>query len=173
MGSSINIAQGYEHLRFKPPALARFHVTASYMEEIPTPRNKKFVERWRKMFPKEPYMAMEGHSAYVATHLYAKAVRLAGTTDKATVIKALESGLGVEAPAGWVFMDPATHHLSNYIRLARCDEQHNITFMTEWPHIEPWWTRRLGVNLVRHPEYKQYIPDEDPLFKLFAKKGKA
>ncbi len=82
MGSSINIAQGYEHLRFKPPALARFHVTASYMEEIPTPRNRKFVERWRKMFPSEPYMAMEGHSAYVATHLYAKAVRLAGTTDK-------------------------------------------------------------------------------------------
>jgi urea transport system substrate-binding protein len=167
MGSSINIAQGYEHRRFKPPALARFHVTASYMEEIPTPRNRKFVERWRKMFPDEPYMAMEGHSAYVATHLYAKAVRLAGTTKKEDVIAALESGLGVEAPAGWVFMDPATHALSQYIRLARCDENHDITFVTEWPYIEPWWTRRLGVNLVRHPESKQYIPDEDPFFKRF------
>ena len=170
MGSSINIAQGYEHRRFAPPALNRFHVTASYMEEIPTPRNKLFVKRWRSMFADEPYLAMEGHSAYVATHLYAKAVRLAGTTDKATVIKALESGIGVEAPAGWVFMDPATHHLSQYIRLARCDEKHNITFMTEWPHIEPWWTRRLGVNLARTAEYKQYIPDEDPFFKMFQKK---
>ncbi len=173
MGSSINIAQGYEHRRFDPPALARFHVTASYMEEIPTPRNRKFVERWRKMFPDEPYMAMEGHSAYVATHLYAKAVRLAKTTDKETVIKALESGIGVEAPSGWVFMDPATHHLSQYIRLASCDEKHDITFVTEWPYIEPWWTRRLGVNLVRHPESKQYIPDEDPFFKMFKKKGNA
>jgi branched-chain amino acid transport system substrate-binding protein len=170
MGSSINIAQGFEHRRFAPPALARFHVTASYMEEIPTPRNKLFVQRWRKMFPDEPYMAMEGHSAYVATHLYAKAVRLAGGTDKEKVIKMLESGIGVEAPAGWVFMDPATHHLSQYIRLARCDEQHNITFVTEWPYIEPWWTRRLGVNLVRTPESKQYIPDEDPFFKMFGKK---
>ncbi|TMI88915.1 MAG: twin-arginine translocation signal domain-containing protein [Bacillati bacterium ANGP1] len=170
MGSSINIAQGYEHLRFKPPALARFHVTASYMEEIPTPRNRKFVERWRKMFPDEPYMAMEGHSAYVATHLYAKAVRLARTTDKPAVMEALESGIGVEAPAGWVRMDPATHHLSQYIRLASCDENHNITFVAEWPHIDPWWTRRLGVNLVRTPEYKQYIPDEDPFFKKFLKK---
>ncbi len=170
MGSSINIAQGYEHLRFKPPALARFHVTASYMEEIPTPRNGKFVERWRKMFPDEPYMAMEGHSAYIATHLYAKAVRLAGTTDKPAVSEALESGIGVEAPAGWVRMDPATHHLSQYIRLASCDESHNITFVAEWPHIDPWWTRRLGVNLVRTPEYKQYIPDEDPFFKKFLKK---
>jgi branched-chain amino acid transport system substrate-binding protein len=98
-------------------------------------------------------------------------VRLAGTTDKEMVIKALESGIGVEAPSGWVFMDPATHHLSQYIRLARCDEKHNITFVTEWPHIEPWWTRRLGVNLVRHPETKQYIPDEDPFFKMFKKKS--
>jgi branched-chain amino acid transport system substrate-binding protein len=170
MGSSINIAQGFEHRRFAPPALARFHVTASYMEEIPTPRNRLFVKRWRAMFPDEPYMAMEGHSAYVATHLYAKAVRLAGTTDKETVIKALESGIGVEAPAGWVFMDPATHHLSQYIRLARCDENHDITFVTEWPYIEPWWTRRLGVNLVRNPESKQYIPDEDPFFTMFQKK---
>ncbi len=170
MGSSINIAQGYEHLRFKPPALARFHVTASYMEEIPTARNRKFVSRWRQMFPNEPYLAMEGHSAYVATHLYAKAVRLAGTTDKDAVIEALESGIGVEAPAGWVFMDPATHHLSNYIRLAHCDEQHNITFLTEWPHIEPWWTRRLGVNLVRHAEFKQYTPDDDPFFKRTTKR---
>ncbi len=173
MGSSINIAQGYEHRRFKPPALARFHVTASYMEEIPTPRNRKFVERWRKMFPDEPYLAMEGHSAYVATHLYAKAVRLAGTTRKEDVIAALESGIGVEAPAGWVFMDPATHSLSQYIRLARCDENHDITFVTEWPYIEPWWTRRLGVNLVRRPESKQYIPDEDPFFKKFLNKKKA
>ena len=170
MGSSINIAQGFEHRRFAPPALARFHVTASYMEEIPTPRNRLFVKRWREMFPDEPYMAMEGHSAYVATHLYAKAVRLAGTTDKEAVIKALESGIGVEAPAGWVFMDPATHHLSQYIRLARCDENHDITFVTEWPYIEPWWTRRLGVNLVRNPESKQYIPDEDPFFTMFQKK---
>lgn len=173
MGSSINIAQGYEHLRFKAPALSRFHVTASYMEEIPTERNRKFVARWRKMFPDEPYLAMEGHSAYVATHLYAKAVRLAGTTDKEKVVQALESGIGVEAPAGWIAMDPASHHMSQYIRLAHCDEQHNITFMTEWPHIEPWWTRRLGVNLVRRPESKQYIPDEDPFFKLATKKGKA
>jgi branched-chain amino acid transport system substrate-binding protein len=89
------------------------------------------------------------------------------------VIKALESGIGVEAPSGWVFMDPATHHLSQYIRLASCDENHDITFVTEWPYIEPWWTRRLGVNLVRHPEFKQYIPDEDPFFKMFKKKGNA
>lgn len=164
MGSSINMAQGYEHKRFEPPALAGMHVAVNYMEEIPTERNKKFVERWRAMFPDEPYISQQAQNAYIAVHLYANAVRLAGTTEQAAVIEALESGIGVEAPEGWVFMDPATHHLSHYIRMARADENHPITFVQEWPSIEPWWTRRLGVNLVRTPEFKQYTPADDPYF---------
>ncbi|MEE9589220.1 MAG: ABC transporter substrate-binding protein [Hyphomicrobiaceae bacterium] len=164
MGSSINMAQGYEHRRFAAPALAGMHVAVNYMEEIPTKRNQDFVKRWRAMFPNEPYISQQAQNAYIATHLYAIAVRIADTTDQAAVSEALESGIGLEAPEGWVFMDPATHHLSHYIRMARCEEDHTINFVQEWPSIEPWWTRRLGVNLVRNAEYKQYTPAEDPYF---------
>jgi urea transport system substrate-binding protein len=167
MGSSINLAQGYEHKRFAPPALAGMNVAVSYMEEIPTPRNQAFVKRFRAMFPDEPYIQQEAHSAYVATHLYAIACRLAKTTEQGAVMEALESGIGLEAPAGWMFMDPATHHMSQHIRMASCDEKHNITFVQEWPSIEPWWTRRLGVNLVKTAEFKQYTPADDPAFKKF------
>jgi branched-chain amino acid transport system substrate-binding protein len=62
-------------------------------------------------------------------------------------------------------MDPATHHLTHAIRLARAEKDHSITFVHTWQAIEPWWTRRLGVNLVRNPEHKQYTPAEDPYFK--------
>lgn len=164
MGSSINMAQGYEHRRFAAPALAGMHVAVNYMEEIPTPRNQAFVARWREMFPDEPYISQQSQNAYIATHLYAIAARLAGTTEQPAVLEALESGIGVEAPEGWVFMDPASHHLSHYIRMARCEEDHTINFVQEWPSIEPWWLRRLGVNLVRNPEFKQYTPEEDPYF---------
>lgn len=164
MGSSINMAQGYEHIRFSSPALAGMHVTINWMEELPTSRARKFAKRWRERFPDEPYISQQAQNAYIAVHLYAKAVRLAGTTDQEAVVEVLESGIGMEAPEGLVFMDPATHHLTHPIRLARADEDHNITFVHEWPYIEPWWTRRLGVNLVKHPEFKQYIPEEDPYF---------
>lgn len=164
MGSSINMAQGYEHKRFAAPALAGMHVAVNYMEEIPTKRNQDFVKRFRAMFPDEPYISQQAQNAYVATHLYAIAARLANSTEQGAVREALESGIGLEAPEGWVFMDPATHHLSHYIRMASADEEQNISFVQEWPHIEPWWTRRLGVNLVRTPEYKQYTPAEDPYF---------
>lgn len=162
MGATTNMMQGYEHIRFAPPAISNMHNAVEYMEEIPTPRNQAFVKRFREMWPDEPYVNELSQLSYVGAHLWANAVRQAGTADKEEVIKALESGIGVEAPEGRVFMDPATHHLSHYIRLARSDDNHNISFVKEWPSIEPWWTRRLGVNLVGRPESKQYTPADDP-----------
>jgi branched-chain amino acid transport system substrate-binding protein len=167
MAATTNMMQGYEHIRFAPPAIANMHNAVEYMEEIPTPRNQAFVKRFRAMFPDEKYINELGYLSYVATHLWANAVRIAGTTDKEEVIKVLESGLGIEAPEGYVFMDPATHHLTHYIRLARSDERHNISFVREWPCIGPWWLHRLGVNLVRTAESKQYTPADDPYFKKY------
>lgn len=167
MAATTNMMQGYEHIRFAPPAIANMHNAVEYMEEIPTPRNQAFVKRFRQMFPDEKYINELGYLSYVATHLWANAVRIAGTTNKEEVIKVLESGMGIEAPEGYVFMDPATHHLTHYIRLAKSDEQHNIAFVREWPCIGPWWLLRLGVNLVRNAESKQYTPADDPYFKKY------
>ena len=163
MASTINMASGYEHIRFSPPALNKMHNAVNYMMEIPTTRNIAFVKRWFNLFPDDVYIGQMAHNTYVSIHLYAKAVRLAGSADQQDVIRILESGLHMEAPEGSVFLDPATHHITHYIRLAMADECHNIKFMQEWPNINPWWLQRLGVNLVRNPEYKQYTLEDDPL----------
>ncbi len=172
MASTINMMQGYEHLRFDPPALAGMHNAVQYMPEIPTARNRAFVKRFFKMFPKDPYIGGMAQNTYFTIHLYAKAVRLAGTTDQETVRKVLESGWSIEAPEGHVFLEPATHHCARHMRMARADEKQNISFVRDWPSIEPWWLQRLGVNLVEHPLHKQFVPDEDPFFKMLAKMGK-
>jgi len=169
MASTVNMAQGYEHRRFKPPSLNRMYNCVNYIEEIPTVRNRAFVKRWYEMFPDDPYIGQMAQNTYFSIHLYALAARLAGTTDQEVVKKALESGLSIEAPEGAVFLEPSTHHCSHYIRLATADENHNVSFVREWPSIQPWWLQRVGVNLVKHKEYKQYIPDEDPFFTMFAK----
>jgi branched-chain amino acid transport system substrate-binding protein len=169
MASTVNMAQGYEHRRFKAPSLDGMYNCVNYIEEIPTVRNRAFVKRWYEMFPDDPYVGQMAQNTYFSVHLYAKAARLAGTTDQETVKKALESGLSIEAPEGAVFLEPSTHHCSHYIRLATADADHNVSFVREWPSIQPWWLQRVGVNLVRHKEYKQYIPDEDPFFSMFLK----
>ena len=167
MASTVNMAQGYEHKRFKPPSLANMHNAVNYMQEIPTARNQAFVKRFYKMFPNDPYLGQMAQNTYWSIHLYAKAARLVGTTDQEKVRKTLEAGWSIEAPEGSVFLEPATHHATHYIRLAAADAQHNISFLREWPSIEPWWLQRLGVNLVRTPEHKQYTPADDPFFKMF------
>ena len=45
MASTVNMAQGYEHRRFKPPSLNRMYNCVNYIEEIPTVRNRAFVKR--------------------------------------------------------------------------------------------------------------------------------
>ena len=161
VGAGI-LSQGLGHERWKViDAVSR-------LASVPK-RNRAFVKRWREMWADETYITDLGEDSYLGVHLYAKAARIAGTTDQEKVIEALESGIGMEAPEGWVFMDPATHHLSHYVRLGRCDEKHNISFLNEWPSMEPWWLRRCGVNLVRNPEYKEYAAPEDPYLKKYFK----
>ena len=91
MASTVNMAQGYEHKRFKPPSLANMHNAIQYQLEVPTARNRAFVKRWMTMFPEDPYIGEMAQNTYFTIHLYAKAARLAGTTDQATLKKALES----------------------------------------------------------------------------------
>ena len=170
MASTINMAQGYEHKRFKPPSLANMHNAVNYMQEIPTKRNQDFVQRFYKMFPNDPYLGQMAQNTYFSIHLYAKAARLAGTTNQERVRRTLEAGWTIEAPEGAVFLEPGTHAASHYIRLAVANQKQEISFVREWPSIEPWWLQRLGVNLVRTPEHKQYTPAEDPFFKMFAAK---
>jgi branched-chain amino acid transport system substrate-binding protein len=124
------------------------------------------------MFPNDQYIGEMAQNTYFTIHLYAKAVRLAGTTDQQTVKKALELGWFIEAPEGAVFLEPGTHHCAHFIRLAVADENHNVSFVREWPMVPAWWLQRLGVNLIRNPEYKQYTPDEDPYFSMFLKTQK-
>ena len=50
-------------------------------------------------------------NTYFTIHLYAKAARLAGTTDQATLKKALELGWSIEAPEGSVFLEPGNASL--------------------------------------------------------------
>ena len=163
MASTVNMAQGYEHKRFKPPSLANMHNAIQYQLEVPTARNRAFVKRWMAMFPDDPYIGEMAQNTYFTIHLYAKAARLAGTTDQETVKKCLELGWNIEAPEGSVFLEPGTHHCAHPIRLAVADENHNVKFVRDWPMIQAWWLQRLGVNLIRNPEYKQYTPDEDPV----------
>lgn len=157
--TSINVAQGYEHKRFNPPALSGMHIGVHYVEELPTPANEEFVARFRKMFPDVPYIGEQTQNTYVGVYLYAQAVEKAGTTDIPKVIEALESGLSFDAPEGKVYLDPKTHHLVRDIRIVVVDDNHELHFPETYPEVWPdWLTKEKGVDLTKKAESIQYEP---------------
>lgn len=162
IATTINIAQGYEHLRFDPPACANMYVTAQYIEELETMSEpaKEFNEKFHKLYPDEPYIGMEAAAEYTAIYLWKAAVEKAGTTETEAVIKALESGVSYDGPQGKVTIDGKTHHAIQDIWIIYSDENHNISFKEKYDQIVPdWLSSELGIDLTVSAPNQQYAPE--------------
>jgi len=139
MSTTVNMAQGYEHKRFDPPALANMYVGVNYMEEIPTDQNQDFVDRFYERWPDADYVGQMAQNSYFTTYLFKQAVEKAGTKDQDEVLKILdEEPIEIEAPEGTVTTHPKTHHVTHQIRLAHANEEHEIEF-TNQQAVEPYW----------------------------------
>lgn len=160
MATTVNIAQGYEHLRFTPPALENMYVTATYVEELDTDASNAFKDRWHAKFPDEPYIGMEAESEYTGVYLYKAAVEKAGTTDVEAVIDALESGeISYDGPGGLVTVDGATHHAIRDVYLFKCNSDHSLTLEKTWEAVKPdWLSATKGIDLRAEAPNEQYTP---------------
>ncbi|QEE43323.1 urea ABC transporter substrate-binding protein (plasmid) [Rhizobium sp. WL3] len=164
MGSSVNVGQGYEHKRFKPPSLANMYATVNWIEEVDNPESKAFVEKWRKMFPDEPYINQEAENSYLAVHLYKQMVERAnGSTKKDDLRKVIAEGdVCFDAPEGKVCLDPKSQHMSHTIYLAKVNDDHSISFPKVWNDIKPYWLGDAGCDLTKNDPSAQYTPSSPP-----------
>jgi urea transport system substrate-binding protein len=169
--STVNLQQGYEHKVFPAPTLENLYVPVTFIEEVSTqvPSARAFVDAVRAKFPDAKYVNQPARCAYVAVNLMALAWAKAGSTDTEPTIKALQSGIGFDAPEGHVTLDPATHHLAMDIRMAQVQPDHSIKFVSDLGVIEPWWLKNVGVDLTKKVESKQYLPKDDPKFAEYLK----
>ena len=164
MASSVNVGQGYEHKRFKPPSLANMYVTTNWIEEVDNQKSRDFVAKWRAKFPSEPYVNQEAENSYLAVYLYKQLVERAnGSTKPADLRKVLDQGnVCVDAPEGQVCLDPKSQHMSHTIYLAKVSEDHSISFPKVWPDIKPYWLGEAGCDLTRQNPNAQYTPSNPP-----------
>ena len=164
MGSSVNVGQGYEHKRFKPPSLAGMHATVNYIEEVDTPASKAFVAKWHAKFPDEPYINQEAENSYLAVYLYKEMVERAnGSTKRADLKAVLDKGdVCYDAPEGKVCLDPKSQHMSHTIYLAEVGKDHSISFPKVWTDIKPYWLGQAGCDLTKKDPMAQYTPSSPP-----------
>ncbi|WP_226012078.1 urea ABC transporter substrate-binding protein [Halomicrobium salinisoli] len=168
IGTSTAMAQGYEHRRLEPPAMANIYAGVNYMEEVPTESNTGdggFVDRYFEKYPDAPYLNEEAETNYFSTYMYKQAVEQAGTTEQPEVIEALESGISLgterapEAPDGeTIELDGATHHVDHHMWVLRADEEHNIEAVADRKVPEQFLSETVGCDLREEAEQTQYTP---------------
>jgi branched-chain amino acid transport system substrate-binding protein len=163
MGSSITIGLGFEHKRFKPPAMQNMHVAMNWFEELDTAEAKEFVARWREKFPDETYINDMGQNAYAAVYLYKKLVEMAGSTELDAIREQIATGEAcIDAPEGEICIDPKSQHVTHRMTQISVDENHDVTVERSWDRIEPYWLGEIGCDLTEYDPKEQYTPSYLP-----------
>lgn len=99
----------------------------NYFESVDTPANDSFIEKFTKEYGASKVTSDPMEAAYFGVHVWANAVRHAGTTDPDAVKAALKN-LSYNAPEGVVTIDPENQHTWKQVRIGKIqsDGQFNI-----------------------------------------------
>jgi branched-chain amino acid transport system substrate-binding protein len=127
----------------------------SYFEEVDSPANKAFVDRFKKRLgPDAPALNELAARSYEAALIWAEAVKNAGTVERDPVVEALRSGVGVDGPSGRVSIEPKTNHALQNVYLAELkDQSFNII---ESHTAQPPTDTLLVCDLVKNPNQSTF-----------------
>jgi urea transport system substrate-binding protein len=152
--ASQTFGEGGEHLRMPPEIGDGIYVCYDYFEEIDTPANKAFLDAFRAKFGANyGYISDLGMSEYLGVRLWAEGVKKAGSVDRGKVIKALESGIGIDGPGGKMTVEPKTHHCVFDMHIAQMKNR-KFELLQSFKQVPP--TNPDGVcDLVKNPGTNQ------------------
>ena len=148
-----------EHFRLPQEVGEGVVICYNYVDEIETPANKAFLERFRKKFGTDyGYLGDLSGNSYQGILVYAEGVKKAGTTKRETVIEALESGIAIDGPSGRISIDPVTHHANFNMYLWEVQNQ-KLKLISQFDNVAP--ANPGGeCNLQKNPGMsKQFEPD--------------
>lgn len=145
----VAFSVGEEELRGVDTKPLVGHLAAwNYFMSIKNPTNDAFKKQWAeyakaKNLPgaDKPLTNDPMEATYIGIHMWAQAVKKAGSTDTDKVIAAM-AGQTFPAPGGFVStMDPKNHHLHKpvFIGEVKADGQFNVVWKTPAPvKAKPW-----------------------------------
>lgn len=150
---------GQEQQLVGPKATNGVVVAYPYLQELNTPANTKFRELWRNNYG-DQYINPSAVSAYNAWLLWAAAVKKAGSLDRDKVIKALESGITIDSPAGPVTMNGGSHHVTQNVYVGEGQPDGTFKVIDTFDNVAPSYENE-NCDLIAHPSTnKQFIPSE-------------
>jgi urea transport system substrate-binding protein len=155
--AASNFGVGNEHIVLSPQESDGILVCYNYFQDLKTPVNEAFVARFHKRFGADyPYITELAMSTYQGFHLWAEAVKRAGSVDRMKVIETLETGISIDAPSGKVTIDPPTHHCVLDVHIAEVRDK-KFKVLEDFAQQKPADTAAV-CNLIKHPnDNQQYV----------------
>ena len=155
--ASTTFAVGNEHIVLSPDEADGFLLSYNYFENIDTPENKAFKERFHKRFGKDyPNITELAMGTYQGFKLWAEGVKKANSIEIGKVTTALESGISIMAPSGKVTIDPATHHCILNVSVAEVKAK-KLNILQTFPQQAPTDTSAV-CDLKKNPrDNQQYV----------------
>jgi urea transport system substrate-binding protein len=108
---------------------------------IDRPQNHAFLKRFQAKYGKHWLTNDPMEATYFGVHLWAQAVRAAGSADVRAIRKAIK-GQRFDAPEGPVQIDPTTQHTSKTVRIGK---------ILEGRHFEVVYTSESPIAPVPYP----------------------
>ncbi|KAJ01960.1 transporter substrate-binding protein [Sulfitobacter mediterraneus] len=121
--ASTTLGVGNEHKVLTPEEGNGIMCAYNYSQELDTPENAQFKEKWAAMFDGDQSMHEIAVSHYHGIKTWAEGVRKAGSLDRMAIIEALETGISIMGPGGKVTVDPKTHHAVLDVHLMQMQDQ--------------------------------------------------
>ena len=154
--ASTTFAGGNEHIVLSPEESNGILICQNYVQELQTPTNLAFVDRFHKRFGADyPYITELAMATYQGMMLWAEGVRKANSVERMAVIEALEKGVSLDLPSGKVSVDAATHHCILDVHIAQVRD-HRLEVVESFAQQAPTDTAAV-CDLVKNPrDAKQY-----------------
>ncbi len=155
--ASTTFAGGNEHIVLSPAECDGFLVSYNYFQNLDTPENKAFKERFYKRFGKDyPNITELAMGTYQGFKLWAAGVKKAGSLDRMKVMDALESGISYDGPSGNVTLDAETHHCVLNVSIAEVKNK-QLNIVETFKQQKPSDTSAV-CNLKKNPnDNQQYV----------------
>lgn len=141
-----------EQVVLNPKEAQNVFVAASYYAALDRPENAAFKKLWHQVNGadyQEP--TAQDIDVWNGVHMYAEAVKKAGTTDRTKVTEALESGITFNGPGGPVSIDPKTHHTVYDVAIAQTNTKQSFDIVQTTPQVQPAWEQSV-CDLQAKPE---------------------
>ena len=132
-------------------------IGTSFVDSLPTPEAKAFVEKFHKYAGNNEYVGEYGEYGYRGVSLWAEAVRKANSAEPDDVIAALD-GVSINGGGGKYTIDGKTNHTTMDIHIVRGNATQTFDVIKSFPQRPPKDTQ-LVCDLVANPDdTTQYEP---------------